>query len=365
MKPRERIKAIFNHQSHDRIPIQDRVWETTDLRWKEEGLPRDSSPQEFFGYEITRIWVDTTPQLPQKILSRDETYTVRTTSYGQTIKHQTGVPNPYQTLEHPIKTKDDWKRIRSRLEAKEDRLIRFESKLNQWLDWDRALEHYRNWQTSGNYIAYCDQVGFGLLHRYLGVEGTLIAMAEDPAWVKEMALFHADLLISMYEIMVRKGFAFDAIYLSNDMGSQRGLLFSPQFYRDQLFPADRLLYEYFSERGMPLILHSDGNIEGLIPLLIEAGFACLEPLEVKANMDFRRLHEQYADRIVLMGGIDVRLMADELEPGVIEEEIRTKFAVAKKYGRYIYHSDHSVPDNVSFARYKHIIDLIKKYGSYD
>jgi uroporphyrinogen decarboxylase len=336
------------------------------MRWHEEGLPNDCSPQEYFEYEIIRVFLDTSPRFPEKVLTTDESYTVRTTSYGQVIKHRTGIPNPFQTLEHPITSKDDWRKLRGRLEADEDRLIRFQNKLKQpWLGWRSALEEHGKWQSKGKMIAYSDQVGFGLLHRYMGVEGTLITMAEDPEWVKEMAIAHANLLISMHEILVRRGFTFEALYLSNDMGGKGGPLFSPQFYMDQLFPADRLLYEYFSEKGMPLILHSDGNIEALIPLLIKAGFSCLEPFEVKAGQDFFRLYERYADQIVLMGGIDVRLMSDDRELRFIDEEIRRKFAAAKKYGRYIYHSDHSIPDNVSFSRYKSIIDLIKRYGVYE
>jgi hypothetical protein len=64
-----------------------------------------------------------------------------------------------------------------------------------------------------------------------------------------------------------------------------------------------------------------------------------------------------------MGGIDVRLMSDP-DPTKIEEEIKRKFEVAKKNGGYIYHSDHSVPKDVSFQQYCHVIELVKKYGIY-
>ena len=63
-----------------------------------------------------------------------------------------------------------------------------------------------------------------------------------------------------------------------------------------------------------------------------------------------------------MGGIDVRLMALD-DPKPIEEEIKRKITVAKEGGGYIYHSDHSVPKNVSFKQYKRVIELVKKYGS--
>jgi len=37
---------------------------------------------------------------------------------------------------------------------------------------------------------------------------------------------------------------------------------------------------------------------------------------------------------------------------------------AKKGGGYIYHSDHSIPDDVSFPQYCRVIELVKKYGTY-
>lgn len=54
----------------------------------------------------------------------------------------------------------------------------------------------------------------------------------------------------------------------------------------------------------------------------------------------------------------------QLPEEVIEEEIKTKITFAKKGGGYIYHSDHSVPDDVSFENYKKVISLVLKYGKY-
>jgi len=36
----------------------------------------------------------------------------------------------------------------------------------------------------------------------------------------------------------------------------------------------------------------------------------------------------------------------------------------KAGGGYVYHSDHSVPDDVSFADYKRVMRLVKRYGRY-
>jgi len=33
-------------------------------------------------------------------------------------------------------------------------------------------------------------------------------------------------------------------------------------------------------------------------------------------------------------------------------------------GGYLYYSDHSVPDNVSFQQYERVMELVRKYGQY-
>ena len=80
-------------------------------------------------------------------------------------------------------------------------------------------------------------------------------------------------------------------------------------------------------------------------------------------MDLKELKKKYGTEISFMGGIDVRKMS-MTDPGIIEDEIKAKLEIAKTGGGYIYHSDHSVPDNVSFKQYKRVIDLVKEYGKY-
>ncbi len=114
---------------------------------------------------------------------------------------------------------------------------------------------------------------------------------------------------------------------------------------------------------MPIILHSCGRVLDLIPRFIEDGLACLQPVETKAGRDLVELKREFGDRMAFMGGIDVRAMADP-DPSVIEEEIKSKIPLAKRGGGYIYHSDHSVPNNVSFQRYCRVLELVREYGVY-
>ncbi|MFP3905116.1 MAG: uroporphyrinogen decarboxylase family protein, partial [Armatimonadota bacterium] len=131
--------------------------------------------------------------------------------------------------------------------------------------------------------------------------------------------------------------------------------------REVLKPVQKQMCDWAHNRGVKTLLHSCGNIMELVPELVEIGIDALNPLEQKAGMDAFELKETFGDRLALEGGIDVRTMTDGPE---IEEEIRTKVETLKQGGGYIFHSDHSVPEDVSFADYCRIMELVRYYGRY-
>ena len=65
-----------------------------------------------------------------------------------------------------------------------------------------------------------------------------------------------------------------------------------------------------------------------------------------------------------LASLGVALPVAAADPKVIEEEISAKIPIAMEGGGYIYHSDHSVPNDVSFNQYKRVMDLVLKYGAY-
>ena len=347
---RERVKAALEHRELDRIPIHDSPWAATISRWHREGLPEEISVSEYFDYEITGFGPDLSPRFPVKILERNSTYIVETTPYGGVRKNFRDYSTTPEIVDWPIKSKEEWYRIKDRLQPDVTRV-----------DWVSCLAGFQRAREDGKFITYNAAMGYDLFQSYLKTEQLLMAMLDDPDWVIDMFKTHANLLVEMAKLMMDHGFEFDGAFLFNDMGYRNGLLFSPKTYQKLLLETDAMVCEFFHQHNMPVIVHSCGNVIELIPYLIQAGFDCLQPLEVKAGMDLLELKLKFGDKMAFMGGIDVRKMTDA---AAIEEEISKKFEVAKKGGGYIYHSDHSIPKNVSFEQYNHVIELVRKYGSY-
>jgi uroporphyrinogen decarboxylase len=148
----------------------------------------------------------------------------------------------------------------------------------------------------------------------------------------------------------------------SDLTYKNGLLFSPKFYQKSVLPYQAKFFGRAKEMGMKIIFHSDGYVGDLIPLLSEAGVDCIQPLEVRAGNDMREYMNMYPGRFSYMGNIN----ADALTAGkdVIYNEISGKIPAVKDSRRYIYHSDHSIPDTVSLDNFKYALELVKELGKY-
>lgn len=352
MKSNERFRLAIGHREPDRVPVHDSPWGSTVDRWRAEGLPSGISPADYFGYELASFGADTSPQLPVEVLHEDSQYLVERNSFGGIRKNYRDYSSTPMIIDYPCKNRNDWEKLKERLKASDYRV-----------DWVSGIQAFQRERSRGRFITYGAAVGYDKIQSYVASEQLLRSVIRDPDWVKDMYLTDAKLAIEMCERMIRAGFEFDGAFLFCDLGYKNGLMFSPKHFEDQLHPVFKELCAFFHNKGMPVLLHSCGRVKDLIPYFIEEGIDCLQPLEVKAGMDLIELKNKYGDKISFMGGIDVRLMSMD-DPRPLEKEIKEKFEAAKQGGGYIYHSDHSIPKDVSFEQYKRVMELVQKYGKY-
>jgi uroporphyrinogen decarboxylase len=355
MTSRERVRTVLEGGIPDRVPIQDGYWDEALERWKREGLPGTAAMSrpaigEYFDTEIRMISIDPSFLLEERVLDEDDRYVTRTSSDGTVLKYIKGKTSTPGLLAFPVNTRDDWERLKPRLRLTEGRLPENLSSLYSWF---RRQERFVVATIHDPYEASWSKLG----PTYL-----MEAMKTDPDLVHDVFRTITDLDLAACEELLAGGYEIDGGWIWGDIAYSKGTLFSPQMYREILYPYHKRLVGFFVERNLPVVYHSDGDIRRVIPLLIEAGVRCLQPLEAKANMDLFELKRMYGDRLVFMGNVDFGVIARGRQEA--EEEIRLKVGKGKEGGGYIYHSDHSVPPTVSLKTYRWVLDLIREYGRY-
>lgn len=353
MTSRERVRTAISRREPDRVPAFDSPWAATTQRWYQEGLPAGTDPREYFDFDIVQLTADLSPRFPTRVVEVTDEFIVEDHAWGGRWRNRRDYASTPEFLSYPVTRKEDWPAIRERLHCDHKRV--------DWVSMRLAYERARD---RGKYVAFLGFAGNSTVESYLGMELSLQAMAEDPEWYLDMIETCSGLLRDTVLMLHREGFEFDAVWVANDMGYRNGPLFSPAMYRELQGPSERARNAVFHELGMQTIMHNDGCIKTLIPDIIANGWDCLQPLEVKAGMDLCELKREFGDRIALFGGIDARAMADP-DPARIEAEIRDKLVVAKPGGGYLFHSDHSLPPDISLERFRFIMDCLRAYGSYE
>jgi uroporphyrinogen decarboxylase len=159
--------------------------------------------------------------------------------------------------------------------------------------------------------------GFALFERawtLRGFEAFLLDMASDPGFAAELL----ERITAIQLVLIRRVLALgvDGGYFGDDYGAQKGMLFSPRMWRALIKPRLARLFAPFRETGLPVILHSDGQIGAVLPDLVEIGVTAINPVQPEV-IDHAWLRSQFGNRLACYGGISTQTTLSQGSPEVV------------------------------------------------
>ena len=140
----------------------------------------------------------------------------------------------------------------------------------------------------------------------------------------------------------------DVVVYGDDVGTQQGLMVSPQIYRKYLKPRQHKLFRAIREETNARIhYHTCGSIYPLVPDFIEIGVDILNPVQVSAkDMDPARLKREFGDKLSFWGGVDTQRVLPQGSPEEVKEEVRRRIKEMGKSGGYILGEVHNIQPDV-------------------
>ncbi len=113
----------------------------------------------------------------------------------------------------------------------------------------------------------------------------------------------------------------DAVFMTDDWGSQNGLLISPDLWRALFKPYYKRVFEEIHALGMDAIFHSCGNVTAIVGDLIDIGLDVLDPVQPGA-MNIEHLAREYGGSLAFSGAVDIQDLLVRESPERIKEELR-------------------------------------------
>lgn len=371
MNLRERFCETILFGKPDRVPLfPGGGRESTLARWHQEGLP----PQICKSEEVTEyayrqaggklelpkfgpgFWVQDRmiPQFEEKVIERKERSQIVQDWKGNICE----ISNEFE-LRHlreaidfvtrrwikcPVESRADWAEMKRRYDPEDPaRLPENAESLGRQL-------------INRNYPIRLHVSGpFWQLREWLGFENLCMMLHDDPAFISEMIEFWQE-FISVLLKRVLNYFIPDWFHISEDMAYKGFSMISPGMCREFLMPCWRKWGEIVRQAGVSIYgIDSDGYIGELIPLWIEVGICCCDPVEVAAGNDLNVFRSRFGKNMAYCGGVDKRCIAEGGK--ALEEEIKRIEPVIAR-GGYIPGCDHGVPSDVSWPNFVHYVGLL-------
>ncbi len=191
-----------------------------------------------------------------------------------------------------------------------------------------------------------------------GIQNFLADMAGERDFAKKLLNTIIDKNMVMLENILSIP-EIDGILLGSDWGSQRGLLMSPDTWEEMIRPGEQREYDLVHSYGKDVWLHSCGDIEVLIPKLIEIGVDVLNPVQPEC-MDIVRLKENYGDKLTFWGGISTQLTLPYGTPEEVKKEARRVRDIMSKNGGYIFSPSQDIQRDVPVENIMALLEVARE-----
>jgi len=196
---------------------------------------------------------------------------------------------------------------------------------------------------------------FEALNDVFGIENHLCHMAAEPELLA--AVYQKQCAWNLQYIQNCIDLGIDMVHISDDWGAQNSLLFSPQAWREMIYPHHAAMVGLAHDNGVPASLHSDGNIASVLDGITDIGFDLIHPYQESAGLDYQVYLRKYQDKFAILGGLCIQTALGFGRTAELEGEIRRVFGLLQSK-RWICCTTHFVQNHCSLEELTGAYDLV-------
>jgi len=195
-------------------------------------------------------------------------------------------------------------------------------------------------------------------HVLVGMENIMCYFYSDPEAVRE--LFHG---IMDFQLGIARHYlnlGVEMVHMTDDLGTQSGLLLSPDIIHEFLVPEYRRLFDLYRSKGVIINFHSCGHIEPILDVFIDLGINILNPIQVSAN-NLDNVRAKTQGKLALQGGVSSDLIVNgPIE--AIREDVQRRIKQLGQRGGFFCNADQYMP--WPEEHYRALQDAVEEFGRY-
>jgi uroporphyrinogen decarboxylase len=229
--------------------------------------------------------------------------------------------------------------------------------------WDFASQSAKRYKEQYGIIGDLEASIFELAWNLVGMEKFIMDLITEEEYIPLLLDKILDFSTECGKIMINMGA--DVIWTGDDMGTQTGMMISPELWRNIFKPRMKKMFSDFKKLNpkIKIAYHSCGSIMPIIPELIEIGLDILNPLQPMATgMELSHLYELYSNKLIFFGGIDVQDVLPHGTTQDVENEVIRCIKSTNGGRKYIIAPAHNMQPDTPIQNVFAFFEAIKKFG---
>ena len=226
----------------------------------------------------------------------------------------------------------------------------------------RNSEILKALEMENDQIAVLGGVGgpFSTAWLLMGFENICYSLYEDPELISEVMKISNTYYKEAARRSVEAGCV--GMWISEDLGDSQSGFFSTPDFRTHFLPLLVELIDYIHGLGVPVLLHSCGNITAYLDDLAETKICAIHPLQRTAGMDLQSIKEKFGQRFCIIGNIDSSRTLPFGSKEDVRAEVKEAIDIAIPGGGYVLASDHSLHDGIPIENMTELFSFGRLYA---
>lgn len=389
MTSREVVDGLLRGREAERVGLVDSPWADTIAAWVEQGYPtrmvvkevgeerwnrsdgrtievkvageyEEPIPAwEHFGYDLAGVgpWFDVMPWRDyDELITETDAWDVRRNGAGAALKywkHKSGTPEHIDFL---MASREVWESdYRPHLLELDPERVEIDEVRENLVEVAAA----QVWSHMGHMFVW------ELMRQSMGDVTMYESLILDPAWIRDYNRVYTDFYKMHFRYVFEQIGIPDGIWLYEDLGYKNGLFASPEILAEIIFPYYQEMVDFFHGYNLPVVLHTCGSTAQAMPLIVDAGFDAVNPMERKAkNNDPFVFAEEYGDQLAFIGGLDARVFETNDKEIIRREVVHYMEGMKDRGARLVFASDHSISPNTHYDSYLYAIEVYREHMMY-
>jgi uroporphyrinogen decarboxylase len=152
------------------------------------------------------------------------------------------------------------------------------------------------------------------------------------------------------------------VMVNDDIAHNAGLMFRESAFREMFPQRMQRLIEPAKEHHKLVLMHTDGKLDRVLPILYEVGINVNHPVEPESN-DIAEVKRRWAGKMAFIGNIPTVLLA-EGSKDEIDERVKQYCMKLGPGGGYVLGSSTSIMDGIPPENFVAMVQAVHKYGCY-